>query len=110
MEAFEQGTHPNDLAEMFEERDGMTERDARRIARDQIGKLNADFNEARQTDLGVVSYFWRTMNDNRVRHDHRDRDGREYRWSNPPEDGHPGRPINCRCYAEPNFAPVLEGL
>ena len=110
LEAFENGTHPNDLAELFEERDGMAERDARRIARDQIGKLNASFNQERQEQLGVTGYIWRTMNDNRVRDEHRDRDGRHYSWSNAPHDGHPGQAIQCRCYAEPDLTPILDEL
>ena len=110
MEAFERGTHPSELAEMLEERDGMAERDVRRIARDQIGKLNGQFNEERQTQLGVTSYIWRTANDKRVRDEHRTREGRTYKWASPPAEGHPGEPVQCRCYAEPVFDDILEGL
>ena len=106
-EAFARGTHPNDLAELFVDRDGMAERDARRIARDQIGKLSGQLNEERQKAIGLTSYIWRTANDARVRKDHQDRDGQEFKWSNPPFDGHPGQPINCRCFSEPVFTPLL---
>ena len=34
---------------------------------------------------------------------HWDREGKVYEWNNPPPDGNPGMPINCRCYAEPIF-------
>jgi SPP1 gp7 family putative phage head morphogenesis protein len=50
------------------------------------------------------------VNDNRVRHDHQDREGRQYRWASPPPDGPPGMPINCRCYAEPVFTEILSDL
>ena len=109
-EAFDTGMHPSTLAEIFEERDGMAENDARRIARDQIGKLNGQLNEARQTGMGVTGYTWRTANDNRVRDEHADREGQHYEWSDPPEDGHPGEAIQCRCFAEPDLGPILEGL
>lgn len=109
-EAFEQGMHPNDLADLFQERDDMAERDARRIARDQIGKLMGQFNEERQKDLGITSYIWRTANDERVRDEHAEREGRQYDWSDPPEDGHPGEAIMCRCYAEPVFDQIIEDL
>ena len=44
---------------------------------------------------------WRTVGDSRVRTAHRAREGQIFAWDKPPSDGHPGQPINCRCYAEP---------
>lgn len=73
---------------------------ARLIAQDQTSKLVSALNEFRFTQLGFDSYVWRTVGDNRVRHKHMERDGRLFRWSEPPSDGHPGFPINCRCGAE----------
>jgi SPP1 gp7 family putative phage head morphogenesis protein len=109
-EAFETGMHPTTLAERFAELEDISENDARRIARDQIGKLNGQFNEQRQQAMGVTSYVWRTARDNRVRDEHRHLDGRTFEWSNPPPDGHPGEPIQCRCFAEPVFDDILAGL
>ena len=109
-EAFSSGMHPSTLAELFVERDGMAENDAMRIARDQIGKLNAQLNEERQQAMGLTGYTWRTANDSRVRDEHDARDGEHFEWDDPPEDGHPGEPIQCRCYAEPDFSPVIDDL
>jgi SPP1 gp7 family putative phage head morphogenesis protein len=109
-EAFEEGTHPETLAQRFIELDDIAENDARRIARDQIGKLNGQFNEQRQQAMGVTSYVWRTARDNRVRDEHRKYDGRTFEWSDPPPDGHPGYPINCRCFSEPIFDDILASL
>jgi SPP1 gp7 family putative phage head morphogenesis protein len=91
------------------------------IARDQVGKFYSQVNETRQRDLGVDEYIWRTVNDERVRGDpggkypdaefsHHEREGQRFKWSEPPPDGHPGEPILCRCYAEPVFDRLLEGL
>lgn len=110
MEAFETGTHPETLAERFVELEDISENDARRIARDQIGKLNGQFNEQRQTAIGVTSYIWRTAHDRRVRDEHVNRDGRKFDWSDPPEGGHPGEPIQCRCFAEPVLDDILSDL
>ena len=74
---------------------------ARRIARDQISKATGQFNQLRQTDVGVETYIWRTAGDERVRPDHANLDGSVQRWDDPPEIGHPGEPIQCRCRAEP---------
>jgi SPP1 gp7 family putative phage head morphogenesis protein len=109
-DAFERGARAEDLAEEFVEVDGMAERDARRIARDQIGKLAADFNQSRQTELGVTEYIWRSVHDSRVRDEHRELDGRRFKWSETPPDGHPGDAVNCRCFAEPVFDEILSDL
>lgn len=71
------------------------------IGRDQTNKFNGQLNELRQTSLGVKKYIWRTVQRENVRPEHAEREGKVFSWSNPPEDGHPGEPINCRCYAEP---------
>ncbi|WP_080737874.1 phage minor head protein [Gallibacterium anatis] len=70
------------------------------IARDQIGKLNGRLTQLRQENIGVKSYIWRGSLDERERLLHVEREGKEFRWDNPPEDGHPGQPILCRCSAE----------
>lgn len=73
------------------------------IARDQTGKFNGNINQLRQQDVGVSKYVWSTSLDERVRPDHAEREGKTYSWNDPPEDGHPGQPINCRCAALPVF-------
>jgi SPP1 gp7 family putative phage head morphogenesis protein len=94
-EAFAGGTHPETLARQLAEAEDIALNDARRIARDQIGKLNAQVTQERQESLGVEAYIWRTVNDERVRDEHREREGQTFRWDEPPEDGHPGEPIQC---------------
>lgn len=76
------------------------------IARDQVNKFFGNLAKLRQEDLGVKAYIWRTSLDERVRPSHAAREGKRFSWDNPPEDGHPGQPINCRCVADP----VLEEL
>jgi SPP1 gp7 family putative phage head morphogenesis protein len=78
------------------------------IARDQIGKFNGQLTELRQSQAGVTSYIWRTSLDERVREEHAAREGKEFAWNDPPDDGHPGEAINCRCYAEPVLDDLLD--
>lgn len=106
--AIRNGTRPEVLAEELRQRYGVAESTARRIANDQLGKLAGELNEARQKDLGITDYTWRATGDARTRPAHAAREGRTYEWDSPPEDGHPGEAINCRCFAEPNLAAVLE--
>lgn len=80
---------------------GITKRRARLIANDQNHKLGIALTAFRNEQMGIKSYIWDTMEDDRVRREHRDRQGRMFQWANPPWDGHPGFPIACRCRAQP---------
>ena len=85
----------------------VTESRAALIARDQVGKLYGAVNKQRQENLGVTRYVWRTARDNRVREEHEALEGESFTWSDPPSEGHPGEPVNCRCYADPDFSELL---
>jgi len=75
---------------------------AKLIARDQVATLNGQLTKVRHQDAGINKYIWSTSLDERVRHNHRTKEGRIYSWNNPPDDtGHPGEDINCRCVALP---------
>lgn len=93
----------------------MTRTRAKLIARDQTSKMNIAITQARNEELGITEYIWRTANDsrvvgtpgglfpegNKVHGNHYERNGKTFKWADPPSDGHPGYAINCRCYAEP---------
>lgn len=79
---------------------GVSQRQARNIARDQAEKIQAFLNQFWQQSLGFDEYIWRTRRDERVRVSHRAREGVRFRWDRPPSDGHPGHPVNCRCLPE----------
>lgn len=89
------------LSERIQELSGIEMRRATLIGVDQIGKLNGRLTQYRQQHAGIDEYKWHTAGDVRVRDSHAEREGRVYRWSDPPPDGHPGRPIRCRCVALP---------
>jgi len=94
------------------------------IARDQVGKLNGQLTQLRQTGVGISQYTWRDVNDERVRKKHNAMDGRLCKWNDSsvysPDGGktwlqrgsiggvelHPGQDYRCRCYAEPNFETI----
>ena len=82
---------------------GVTRNRAALIGADQVGKLNSQLTQYRQTNAGIEEYIWTTKKDKRVRPRHALREGRRYKWSEPPDDGHPGWPIRCRCTAAPVF-------
>lgn len=81
------------------------------IARDQAAKWNGELNRIRQTDHGIKEYVWSCRRDERVRGNpsgkypkarpsHWAREGKTFRWSDPPEGGPPGYAIACRCVAK----------
>ena len=96
-----------EIAGELEDSYGVSARRAALIARDQIGKLNGEIARERQTELGIRRYKWRSSSDERVRPEHADRDGQIFEWSDPPPDGHPGQPVQCRCWAEPLIDDLL---
>ncbi|MHB0973947.1 MAG: phage head morphogenesis protein [Thiobacillus sp.] len=99
----EAGLRFEDLAKEIERIGGVTESRAKLIARDQTGKMNSAFNEARQTSLGIDRYTWQTSGDERVREEHAENDGKIFSWNDPPATGHPGDDVNCRCVPVPYF-------
>lgn len=111
VDAVQKGKRWEEVAKEIEELTGATRKRARLIARDQIGKLNGQLTQLRQKQTGIKSYIWRTSLDERVRKLHVSREGEQFDWDNPPNDGHPGEAINCRCYAEavlPEFDELLK--
>ena len=104
------GTRASDLTQEISDRYDVSETNAARIANDQVGKFFGELNKVRQTNLGITTYTWRTVGDNRVREDHDDREGEQFDWSDPPEDGHPGEAVNCRCWPEPDLSDIIEEM
>lgn len=113
MQAVRQGERWEDVVEDVKNVLNSSDKRAILIARDQVGKLNAHLTRLRQQHLGVKSYIWRGMLDERERAHHVEREGKQFDWDNPPDDGHPGEPILCRCYAEavfPEFGELVGGM
>lgn len=96
-----------DVAVELEDSFGFGRQRAQLIARDQVGKFYGQVNGARQRDLGVTRYVWRGVLDRRERPEHLAREGQIFSWDSPPEGGHPGEAILCRCTAEPVLSDVL---
>ena len=79
----------------------ITDRRAILIARDQVGKFQGGLTEARHRARGIKDYKWRTVGDKRVRKSHEAREGQRFSYDDPPPDGNPGQPVQCRCWPEP---------
>ncbi len=108
MRAVQSGMLHPDLAKQLKARFGFSEERAKLIARDQIGKAYGQINAARQRELGVEEFIWRSVRDRRVRHEHAERDGKTYSYAKPPDGELPGEPVLCRCFAEPVLDKILD--
>ncbi|KRE07445.1 hypothetical protein ASE63_22360 [Bosea sp. Root381] len=108
--ALTRGLNNREIERIISSEFGIARRRAKLIARDQAASFNGDMNRIRQQAMGVTEYVWSTSLDERVRGNpegrypnarpsHWDREGKTFKWSSPPQDGHPGQPINCRCTA-----------
>lgn len=71
---------------------------AKTIARDQVGKLQANLTQVRAKRAGVDKYEWQTVGDNRVRPKHEALDGDEREYGKGLQ---PGDDVNCRCVSIP---------
>ena len=106
-QALQTGQTNQDLALEIKKLGQSTDFRARLIAADQMGKINGQINMERQLSMGVETYTWQSAKDERVRLDHRHKQGKTFRWDQPPVGGHPGEPIRCRCTALPNYEDIL---
>jgi SPP1 gp7 family putative phage head morphogenesis protein len=106
------------------------------IAKDQISKINGQLAMQRQKDAGIDTYWWRDSRDERVRGNpsgkypkakpsHWVMNGKLCRWDDPTVysddmgktwksrasiggvELHPQQDYQCRCFAEPNFEPLV---
>ncbi len=108
LRAMRDGTRHENLAEEIERRFRVSEERARLIARDQVGKFYGELNRARQRDLGIDRFVWRTVQDERVRPEHETLEGEIFTWAEGhPEEGIPGEAVNCRCFGEPILDDLL---
>jgi SPP1 gp7 family putative phage head morphogenesis protein len=103
--ALEKGTDPAELAARWARQGiplkwGTLEGRVKVIAQHQIASLHAHVGATRAQALGITSFVWRSQGDSRVRPHHRDLDGTRHAYAEPPSEGLPGQPVNCRCWAE----------
>lgn len=114
----ETGARADVIAKEIARTGHVTESRAMLIARTEVSSTASSMTESRARHVGSEGYFWRTLGDSDVRHDHRKLEGKFIRWDDPPIAGtgkggvavryHAGRGPNCRCYPEPALPDVIE--
>jgi len=95
--AYEENSSIDEITKQLSERFSVSENRARFIATDQTHKLYARTVQATHEEMGIDSYGWETMKDSLVRKSHQERQGKTFKYSEPPPDGHAGEAVGCRC-------------
>lgn len=103
---FRAGTPPRTIGREIAEVAGIGRRRANNIAADQTTKLSAALDRARQAEMGLEEWVWRSSHKINYREEHLARDGKHYANSaaeaqrigvRPPPSDLPGELINCGC-------------
>lgn len=114
---FASGERHEVMAKEIAQRFDVARSRARLIARDQVGKLNAQIGRDANKALGLNQFRWRSVRDKAVRPQHAewDRKSKDEPFSydgtagyRPPE--LPGQAVQCRCYDEAVFDEILDEL
>ena len=107
-QAVGQGMRADQLKDVLLAEYGIAANRAKFIARQDTSIFVAKYREVRYKDAGINLYQWSTSNDPRVRHDHKELNGRIFSFDNPPVTDHltgarnnPGEDFGCRCTALP---------
>jgi SPP1 gp7 family putative phage head morphogenesis protein len=106
-----QRQHPRELVADIVAAEGMSRRRAINIAADQMNKLNAALDRARQKEAGVDHFTWRHSGKVHARPEHLERDGEIYAWDDNDIDpgDMPGEPPFCGCVAQATLIDAEEG-
>lgn len=101
LEGLERGQSSQQMAARLRGRADVSRSRARLIVANELGNASANAQQQSQTDAGITHYTWVTAHDERVRPEHKARDGKIFAWNDPPSDGHPGQAVRCRCVSVP---------
>lgn len=81
---------------------GVTKNKAKFLARQETSLLLSKYRQDRYEKIGIEKYQWSTSHDARVRHRHKELDGKIFSWKEPPvvdwttqRRAHPGEDFNC---------------
>lgn len=100
------GRRAEDIVEHIKKNYAVSKRKAKFLARQETALLMSKFREQRYKSIGVTTYIWSGVMDEKERPDHVDLEGERIQWSDPPvvdrktgRRAHAGEDFNCRCLA-----------
>ncbi|WP_332649693.1 phage head morphogenesis protein [Lysinibacillus sp. 54212] len=106
-EHIEKGSSSKVIRDAIIEQTNISKSRAQFLAVDQAGSILGQMTAERHQRLGINKFTWDTSGDERVRDEHRELDGKEFYYDDPPiVNGRqvlPGEDYRCRCVAMPVF-------
>lgn len=103
-----EGYREIDVQKMLETEYGIAERKAKFLAQNETSIMLAQIKKVHYSAMGFDSFMWHTILDARERPEHRELNGKIFRFDNPPvidkrtgQKGLPGETYNCRCDLTP---------
>ena len=107
-DAVGQGIRAGKLKEILMAEYGIAHNKAKFVAQQETRLFTAQYTQIRYQDAGIDLYQWSTSNDQRVRDDHKELNGKIFRFDDPPVSNkqtgaknNPGQDFGCRCRALP---------
>ena len=101
------------IANYIEQRWKVKQKKAKFLARNESKLAVTEYLKAKYQEEGSQEFVWHTSNDERVRDDHKELNGKTFRYDDPPiidkrigRRGLPGEDYGCRC----TFVPVFSKL
>lgn len=86
---------------------------AKFLAKQETSLMVSKYREIRYEEVGISRYMWSTSRDVRVRHDHKELQGKIFSFNQPPVTNHatmarnnPGEDYGCRCVAIPVLSTI----
>ena len=97
LEGLERGQGVRQVAASLRDRVEVSRYRSELVVANELGNASATVQRDTQIEAGITEFVWLSARDNRVRPEHRERNGQTYKWSDPPNGETPGSPIRCRC-------------
>lgn len=107
-ENVEAGFRAENLIQVIQQEKNVSKNKAKFLARQETSLMVSKYRQIRYEEVGIDNYIWSTSHDSRVRHDHKELQGKVFSFSNPPVTdkntgarNNPGEDFGCRCVAIP---------
>lgn len=109
----QKGYRAENLIESIQSERSISFNKAKFLAKQETSLMVSKYRQIRYEEIGVRKYMWSTSRDPRVRKDHRELQGKIFRFDQPPVTDHstmarnnPGEDFNCRCVAIPVLSTI----
>lgn len=105
-----EGFRAENLIDTIQAEKSVSHNKAKFLAKQETSLMVSKYRQIRYQDIGIQYYTWSTAHDPRVRKDHKELQGKVFRFDEPPitnkqtgARNNPGEDFGCRCIAIPSL-------